>query len=497
MISKITKTCKTGILVTLLCLLAVQVQGQDTNQTDESANIEKTQEQVRRGLRELIECQIAKDALGIYLLNNVKHSITRNQPLRKNIIDLVDSTNICFFVKGTMEYKHFWSFICNKGDYKSPKDNFADYWEALDFDDESYVEKNLYKAGYEITFIPQWNTSKIPPTKKDRKDREYRMNISPEIPASLSEDISESELKAEVNDPIKESTITFEGRGNHQKNKKTFNKGFFAGFDYIKGLKVQKEKIEYSIVKGKDTISCKDNPDLSFSQKDTNVELKLIANNADVSLDNVTWEVDGEEESEGNTCQISLKEAKNKRLKIKKEVEASGKDYILDPGISTNIKINGTYPRYFVQVNGKENPNISVNYEQIEEIRKNAIDNKKHKHDPQRAKVHYFGDKVETRLKFFKKNGPNAELKEYKTNWKYLNNNGKELDKSQNKSYSNTISDKQSITIEFTTDYEENDETKTLRYNILEINFLRVIPDFYYNKAVDENSPKDLVKNEK
>jgi hypothetical protein len=317
------------LLVLCILLATAPLHAQDDNNNSEN-NGENKEERASGLLKELLEFRIAKDAMGIYFLTNVNHPATGNAPLRDSIVSLMDSTNICFSVKDTMELDHFWSFLCNTKDYKTQKDGFSDYLEALDFDDESYVETDLYKAGYDIHFIPQWDKSQAPPKDESRK---YKMKIYTKIPSGLKDDVSNTDLEQAANEPIQENTINFVGFGNHQPNKEAVNKGFFAGFDYIKELNVKKEKIEYFIVNGKDTIPCKDNPDLCFAQKDTIVEFKLIANNPDISFDNVTWKLDGEKQNRDSTIQISFKKQKNIKIKIKKKVEASGKDYILNSKI--------------------------------------------------------------------------------------------------------------------------------------------------------------------
>lgn len=149
------------LLIMMICFRFVEAQDNTLYGTDMGQDeMEQKADSARKLLDELFELRILTDALGMYYLTNINHLINGNKELRDSIISLTNTTNICFSVKDTLAYDHFWSFICNttkKPGYKSSKDEFSDYLEALDFDSETYLDKGLYKAGYDLRFNGSMN----------------------------------------------------------------------------------------------------------------------------------------------------------------------------------------------------------------------------------------------------------------------------------------------------------------------------------------------------
>ena len=157
---------------------------------------------------ELFEPRIAKDAIRIYNLTNFNRSWTQNEVLRDSIIGFRKLTRINYLIKDSMEYDHFWSFICNGGSYKSPDGTSQD----------------MYEVRYDLHFLPTWNASKAPPKGNERT---YRVDIFSTLSEGLSQDIPETEVRKAVSEPLKNKELSFED----QNNRDTINEGFFAGME--------------------------------------------------------------------------------------------------------------------------------------------------------------------------------------------------------------------------------------------------------------------------
>ncbi|NOQ24973.1 MAG: hypothetical protein GQ564_06380 [Bacteroidales bacterium] len=195
------------ILITSLFLIITQGFAQELT-------IEEAQKQSRGIIKELFEFRIFMDALKVRQFYDIHRTNTNNKDLQDSIIRFRDVTKkINFSVKGEVDYVHFWVWISNNPDPRTP--------------DGALPE--LLPAIYTVKFKPTWKTPAPP-----KDNREYTCKVISNLDQiknilTLDKTKFDEYVNSAYLDGKNDKTIIL-----RNENVPIFaNAGLFKGFDYL------------------------------------------------------------------------------------------------------------------------------------------------------------------------------------------------------------------------------------------------------------------------
>src|SRR6056297_2514156 len=78
----------------------------------------------------------------------------------------------------------------------------------------------------------------------------------------------------------------------------------------------KREGNKYYITVGSDTAKHKDYSDIYINQRNSSINLTLNRYHDSIPMDDLSWEVDGDQTCSDSTCSVSLRQATNLTIKI-------------------------------------------------------------------------------------------------------------------------------------------------------------------------------------
>ena len=260
----------------------------------QSDSIEVAKTEAKGIMKELFMFKMAIDVLEI-------RQLISNNELGDSVENyMYHYDNALFFKSTLLDYDFFWNRVLGRKKYKVPERKIF-----LDSKGK-YLENNDVGTSidFDIVLTPNWEDSV-----KEESLIDYNVKITTGNYTNLA--FIEYE----------ERTLLDEAMNSHLTKVATpkeakVNDAVFNGLEKLRVLCADLKKPNFHITVGTDTTKFENDSEICINQRNGKIKLTLHYDNPLYPMDDIKWELDGDKVGGGLTYDISLLDAKNKKVSI-------------------------------------------------------------------------------------------------------------------------------------------------------------------------------------